>query len=181
MCDSDWSSDVCSSDLVPEDIQAIWDESGTGRSAAEWGLRWVWNHPEVSVVLSGMNSWEQVRENCQIADRTEADTLTEEELGLISRVREAYSHKLQVPCTACGYCMPCPSGVNIPRILGLYNDRYVFGDKRYPHLMYTMSTNRSEQADNCQECGECEEACPQGIEIIQELKKAHEILAQPLE
>jgi len=164
---------------MPEDIQGIWEEMKTGRSPAEWGLRWVWNRPEVSVALSGMNSREQVRENCRIAHEAEAHALTGQELELITRVREAFSHRLRVPCTGCGYCTPCPSGVNIPRIFGLYNDRFMFGDKRYPHLMYTMSTNRAEQADNCQECGECEEVCPQGIEVVRELKKAHEVLVEP--
>lgn len=164
---------------APEDIQAVWDRAAVSRSPAEWALRWVWDQPEVSVVLSGMNTPEQLEENCRIAAKALPGSLTAQEHSLIEEVRDRYRERIQVPCTACGYCMPCPSGVNIPRILSIYNDRFIYGDKRWSHLMYSFASNAGEQADACIECGECEETCPQGIPIIQELKKVHQTLSQP--
>ena len=166
---------------VPEDIQALWDQALEKRSPAEWALRWVWNHPEVSVVLSGMTAPDQVEENCRIAAAAEPNALSETELDIIDQVRQRYRERIKVDCTACGYCMPCPNGVNIPRIFSVYNDRFIFGDERWSHLMYTFASNAGEHASNCVECGECEEVCPQGILIIETLKKCHEVLSQPLE
>lgn len=166
---------------VPGDIQAVWDQASTSRSPAEWALRWVWNRAEVSVVLSGMTAPEQVEENCRIASAAEAHSLTGSELEIIDQVKERYRERINVDCTACGYCMPCPNGVNIPRIFSIYNDRSIYRDERWSHLMYTFASNADEHASNCIECGECEEVCPQGIAIIDTLKECHEVLSRPLE
>jgi predicted aldo/keto reductase-like oxidoreductase len=166
---------------APKDIQAIWDKAPERRSPAEWALRWVWHQPELSVVLSGMSAPEQVEENCRIAALAEPNGLSDSELEIIEEVKQQYRQRIQVDCTACGYCMPCPSGVNIPRIFSVYNDRFIFGEKRWSHLMYTFASNDGEQASNCIECGECEEVCPQKIAIIADLKKCHEILSEPIE
>jgi len=166
---------------VPGDIQAIWDQAPIRRSPAEWALRWVWNRPEVSVVLSGMTAPEQVEENCHIASTADAHSLKGSELEIIDQVKERYRERINVDCTACGYCMPCPNGVNIPRIFSIYNDRSIYGDERWSHLMYTFASNADEHASNCIECGECEEVCPQGIAIIDTLKECHEVLSRPLE
>lgn len=166
---------------VPEDIKVIWDKAPDKRSPAEWALRWVWNHPEVSVVLSGMTTPDQVTENCRIAASARPNHLSEMELDIIEEVKLQYRQRIKVDCTACGYCMPCPNGVNIPRIFSVYNDRFIFGEKRWSHLMYTFASNAGEQASNCIECGECEEVCPQSIAIIKSLKKCHEVLSEPVE
>ncbi|MDJ0622922.1 MAG: aldo/keto reductase [Desulfocapsaceae bacterium] len=166
---------------VPEDILAIWDQAPVKRTAAEWALRWVWNSPEVSVVLSGMTTMGQVEENCKIARTANPESLSETELELVARVKDTYRRRIKVDCTTCGYCMPCPEGVNIPRIFSIYNDRSIYGEKRWSHLMYTFASNTGEQADSCVECGECEEVCPQAIPIIATLKECHAVLSEPLE
>jgi hypothetical protein len=166
---------------LPEDIQAVWSRSGVQRSAAEWALRWVWDHPQVSVLLSGMNNLEQVEENCRAANEARPHSLSRGELETVDRVRQIYRERMHVDCTGCGYCLPCPNGVNIPRIFSIYNARSMFQDKRWSHLMYTMSTNDAERADNCIQCGECEEKCPQNIPIAANLAEAHQVLNEPLE
>jgi hypothetical protein len=166
---------------IPADIQAVWDTITMQRRPADWALRWVWNHPQVSVVLSGMNSLQQVEENCRTANESRPQSLSEEELEIVSQVSQMYQQRIEVDCTGCGYCLPCPNGVNIPRIFSIYNARTMFEDKRWSHLMYTMSTNDQERADNCAQCGECEEKCPQDIPIIDKLAEAHQVLSAPLE
>jgi hypothetical protein len=166
---------------LPEDIQAAWEQSGIQRSAAEWALRWVWDHPQVSVLLSGMSSLEQVEENCRTANDARPHSLSRDELETVDRVRQMYQERMHVDCTGCGYCLPCPNGVNIPRIFSIYNARSMFQDTRWSHLMYTMSTNDAERADNCIQCGECEEKCPQDIPIAAKLAEAHQVLSEPLE
>jgi hypothetical protein len=128
-----------------------------------------------------MNTPAQVEENCRIASRARAGQLADDDLEIIDQVRQRYRERIKVDCTGCGYCMPCPSGVNIPRIFSIYNDRFVFGDERWSHLMYTFASNADEHASNCIECGECQEVCPQGISVIEKLKECHEVLSRPLE
>ncbi len=99
---------------IPDEIKKIWDESPRKRSPAEWALRWVWNHPEVTVVLSGMNDESHIDENLQIAGEAFPDSLTPSELAVISRVRDSYQRLMKINCTGCGYCMPCPSGSRYP-------------------------------------------------------------------
>ena len=106
----------------------IWDEAEIKRTPAEWGLQWVWDHPEVAVVLSGMSSMQQVKENIQSAEHGYAHSLTEQELQLIDRVKREYKQRIKVDCTNCGYCMPCPNGVNIPDCFGRYNPAFMFGN-----------------------------------------------------
>jgi len=103
---------------IPEKVQAIWDSSQEKRSPAEWALRWVWNHPQVSTALSGMNSMDQLKENLKIADDGRAHSLSSKDLALIDRVTETYQKMFPIDCTACSYCLPCPQGVNIPIISG---------------------------------------------------------------
>jgi uncharacterized protein len=158
---------------APEDIRALWDTSPVRRTPAEWALRWIWDRPEIGVVLSGMNSRDQVEENCRIAHEGLPGSLLPAERELIGRVRDRYRERIQVPCTACGYCLPCPQGVNIPRIFALYNDGFIFGSHAWACIMYTQVSNAAEMASNCVACGQCEEACPQGIEIIAKLRQSH--------
>ncbi|MGB4439027.1 MAG: aldo/keto reductase [Sedimentibacter sp.] len=143
------------------------------RSPAEWGLRWVWNHPEVNVVLSGMSNEEQVEENIRIACDAKENSLTEEELEIFDEVKKVLMEKTKIPCTACGYCMPCPHGVNIPGCFSSYNDKYLLNDKmarwKYMQTLGALSAKPA-FASQCKECGKCELHCPQKIEIRKELK-----------
>ncbi len=163
----------------PERITKLWASAARKRTPAEWALQWVWNNPEVSVVLSGMSAMEHVVENVAIADRSGPGTITANELALIDRVRDAYRELSPVPCTGCGYCMPCSSGVEIPRILELYNDAIMYEDPVTARLLYgtPMLLGEDQRADKCTECGECVESCPQQIPIPEWLLKSHEYLS----
>ena len=156
---------------IPEKVQTIWDSAPEKRSPAEWALRWVWNHPEVSTALSGMNSMAQLKENLKIAEEGRAHSLSAEDLALIDRVTETYQKMLTIDCTSCSYCLPCPQGVNIPHNFRLYNDHHMFKDQEINFLLYNRMTAPEQRASNCSECGECEERCPQQIKISEGVKK----------
>jgi hypothetical protein len=162
---------------VPPAVQALWDSAPTRRTPADWALQWVWNQPEVSVVLSGMSTFEQVEQNLASASRSGVGTLTTEELALVDRVRETYRALCAVPCTACKYCLPCPNEVNIPEIFEIYNDYLMYGDERRSRMFYGWLDEKT-RADKCIECGECLEKCPQKIEIPDWLKKVDEVLGR---
>ncbi|MFC1921530.1 aldo/keto reductase [Chloroflexota bacterium] len=165
----------------PEKVAEVWEKAPQKRSQAEWALLWVWNQPEVSVALSGMSTMEQVVENVAVAERSGPGVLTSDELELIGQVREAYRGSSPIPCTACGYCMPCPNGVEIPRIFDMYNEAIIYGDLRMGRAAYQglrpNGLTEEQRADQCLECEECVEACPQEIPIPDWLKKAHTMLS----
>ena len=163
---------------APESIATIWGEAPTKRSQADWALQWVWNQPEVSLLLSGMTAMEHVEENLEIAERSGVGTLTAEELALVDRVRDAYRALSPIPCTDCKYCQPCPSGVDIPGVFSTYNDAIMYGDADRYRFSYNQFMEAAKRADNCVECGRCESVCPQQIEIIEWLKKAHAFLTE---
>jgi predicted aldo/keto reductase-like oxidoreductase len=163
---------------IPVEVQALWDSAKIRRTPVEWALRWVWNHAGVSTVLSGMSTLGQMKENVALANSGLPDSLTAEELALIDKARMAYRKMLKVDCTGCGYCMPCPSGVNIPQIFSTYNDTFMFDNTlEISRVLYNHMTPPEQRASACTECGECEEKCPQKIEIIDSLKEAHKRLA----
>ncbi|MCX6647623.1 MAG: aldo/keto reductase [bacterium] len=162
---------------VPETIQKLMEKSGIERTPAELALRWVWNRADVSCVLSGMSAMDQVEENCRIASDAEANSLSPDELQIIEEIKKLYIERSEIPCTDCRYCVPCPSGVNIPRIFSIFNDMRIYEDEKSARMFYGMFMKPEERANNCTECGECEEKCPQGIKIIEELKKCHEKLS----
>ena len=157
---------------VPIEAQNLFNSSPDKRTPIEWAFHWVWNHQEVSTVLSGMNSLDQVRENIRAAERGEANSLSTEEVALLNQAREVYRGMFKVDCTGCGYCMPCPAGVSVPSNLALYNDVLVFNDPSGV-MVYNAFLSTAQKASSCTECGECEEKCPQNIQIREELKKVH--------
>jgi hypothetical protein len=162
----------------PQEVQELWNTAKAKRSQAEWALRWVWNHPEVSVVLSGMSTLQQVRENVETADHSERPTLSSQELSLISKVAEKYRELGFAACTGCRYCQPCPQGVAIPEIVELYNQYYA--EDRNPQIKtkYKNTIAQENRAKNCIRCGKCEEICPQKLPIKQILGNAAFILEQ---
>ncbi len=170
-------------DNLPKDVVDIFKAYDKNRSPAEWALKWVWNHPEVNLLLSGMSTEEQLTENIKIAGEAGANALTKEELDVFSRVKELILAKTKVPCTQCRYCMPCPYGVDIPGCLSAYNDKYLLGGKnlrlRYMQVFGAMSQKPS-NASMCTECGKCLPRCPQQIDIPKELKKVARELEWPL-
>jgi len=163
----------------PESVARVWESASRKLRPVEWALKWVWNQPEISVALSGMSTMEQVVENVAIAGRSRPGMLTAGELKLIDRVREAYSSLTPIPCTDCKYCMPCPSGVEIPGIFQIYNDALIYDDIPTARFFYGAGfmLKEEQRADQCIECEECLEKCPQHIPIPDWLKKAHSLLA----
>ncbi|QDR81549.1 aldo/keto reductase [Sporomusa termitida] len=155
---------------LPPAALAVLAKADVKRTPAEWALRWVWNHPEVSVVLSGMSTMEQVVENVKIAQAAAARSLTAGELGLIEEVKRIFQERIRVNCTACSYCMPCPAGINIPNCFATYNDHHVFDGTPAARQRYAMQSKLAAPASKCVECGKCESHCPQGIKIREELK-----------
>ncbi|MHA1913294.1 MAG: aldo/keto reductase [Promethearchaeota archaeon] len=171
------------------EIKEILEKSKFKRSMPDWALQFVWNHPEVSVVLSGMSTMQQVVENVESANNSGINILTKEELETISGLREAYDKYILVPCTSCGYCLPCPNGVAIPQILRLVNDLYYYGDRGRPRIAFfynrmakTNDNYEKRKAEGeevegaatlCIECGECLDKCPQQIDIPDFMQKAN--------
>lgn len=149
---------------VPE-IQSIWDEARIKKTPAEWALRWVWDQPEVSVVLSGMSSMQQVEENVESAGRSGPGSLTSEEMSIIDRVKERSLELGYIGCTSCLYCQPCPHGVAIPDIIKVLNETYT-KDRSITVQAYLEEISEEKQASNCEQCGTCEEICPQGLPVI---------------
>lgn len=158
---------------VPPEVEKIWEESDIKRTPAEWAFRWLWNQPEVSIVLSGMNEEGHLKENVRVASEGRPESLTDDELKIIRRVKQRYKELMKVECTGCNYCMPCPSGVNIPACFEFYNSAYMFNDKRtakFRYLLFLAGIGGDPScASLCQKCGECEEACPQNLAISDHL------------
>ena len=164
-------------DQVPAEVQAVWDSAKQKRTPAEWALRWVWNHPEVTTALSGMSTLDQVKENIKLAEDGKPQSLSREELSLIDRVRKIYKRMLKIECTGCAYCMPCKAGVNIPANFSIYNDLFMFKDPEFNVFRYGNLILPEQRASNCAECGDCEKLCPQHLKIREELRKVHETLS----
>jgi predicted aldo/keto reductase-like oxidoreductase len=164
---------------LPDDALSFFDQADQKRTPVEWALRWVWNHPEVSIALSGMSAMEHVTENLKIARDAHANSLTEKEINIINQVKSIFKERIKVNCTACAYCMPCPAGVNIPGCFTILNDNFIFGDSpavRERHkFLYNFRLDSAAHASNCIECGKCESHCPQNISIRKELHTIKEL------
>ena len=156
---------------VPAEVQAVWDGARVRRTPAEWALRFVWNRPEVSVVLSGMSEAGQMEENVRLADDGRTNSLSAEELGLIQQAKAIYLARTRVQCTNCGYCLPCPHGVAIPSNFRQLNNLSMYGDRGAVEFFYYHILTEEQRASHCLECGHCEELCPQQIAIRERLKE----------
>ena len=169
---------------MPAQVKQIYDGSGFQRSAAEWALRWVWNNPNIQVVLSGMNIDEHIDENIKIASEVEAGSLGEEEMAVIGRVRDTYKEMMQVGCTGCAYCLPCPVEINIPAAFSNLNEYHMnskTGAKTH-HAMYLgldSPDGRPHWTTDCIDCGECEKKCPQNIPVRKVFKQVQKDLEGP--
>ena len=161
---------------TPKDIKEVWDESTEKRTPAEWALKWVYDFEEVSVVLSGMSTLEQVKQNIGITNNSLPKSLTKEEHDLIDKVTALYNEKIKVGCTDCEYCMPCPSNVAIPNIFSQYNNYYVFGTEEQSISTYKKLIEQGKDSTKCTECETCEQLCPQHLKIISFLKDADKVL-----
>jgi|LFRM01.1.fsa_nt_gb predicted aldo/keto reductase-like oxidoreductase len=171
---------------APGPVQAIWDSAPRKRSAVGWALHWLWNQPEVSVVLSGMSTMQQVKDNIEYANESGVGSLTNEELALYDRVREAYHALTAIACTQCGYCMPCPQGVDIPRNFFVYNQAVMYdspesGREEYEWWKRAHERDSSKadiRAAGCAQCRACEAKCPQSIQISKWMPVIHKALGE---
>ena len=164
--------------MLPEAARKAMDDSGRGWSPAEWGLRWLYNQPEVTVVLSGMNSLEMVEANCRTASEAQSGSLTEADFETLEKVIRAIREKEKVGCTGCRYCMPCPKGVDIPGIFRCWNAMYTESKSagRTQFIQTVGLTREPAFASQCIRCGKCEQHCPQSIPIREKLQEADRAL-----
>ena len=160
--------------MLPEAAKKAMAESGRGWGPAEWGLRWLYNQPEVTVVLSGMNSLEMVEANCRVAGEAQIGAMTPADLETIEKVKRAIREKERVGCTGCRYCMPCPKGVDIPGIFRCWNTMYTESKSggRRQFIQTVGLTRQPAFATQCIRCGKCEQHCPQRIPIREKLQEA---------
>ena len=160
--------------MLPEAAKEAMQDSGRGWGPAEWGLRWLYNQPEVTVVLSGMNSVEMVEANCRTASEAQAGSLTEADFETLEKVKKAIREKERVGCTGCRYCMPCPKGVDIPGIFRCWNTMYTESKSagRSQFIQTVGLTREPAFASQCIRCGKCEQHCPQSIPIREKLQEA---------
>ncbi len=161
-------------ELLPEKGKRLIAEGAHGWSPAELAFRWLWDQPQVTCVLSGMNSLEMVEENCRVASEVEAGSFTEQDFALIAGVRDAINERVRVGCTGCGYCMPCPKGVDIPALFRCWNEMYTEGKKAGRGEYWQTVTLRKDPAfaRQCVRCGACESHCPQALPIRELLRQA---------
>ncbi|OGN99601.1 MAG: aldo/keto reductase [Chloroflexi bacterium RBG_13_51_52] len=163
----------------PEPVAKVWENARVQRTPVEWALRWIWSYQEVSMILSGMSTMEQVIENVAIAERSGNSRLNKRELVTVEQARQAYKDLQPVPCTGCRYCMPCENSVEIPVIFRIYNEMKMYGATPMTKMLYGggfWGVTQEQNATHCIECGKCSEACPQHIEISDWLKKVHQEL-----
>jgi uncharacterized protein len=156
----------------PGSVAKVWASASRKLNLTEWGLRWVWNHPEVSVVVCDMSTVDQVGENIALTDSAGPDSLTVRELVLLNRVRDAYQALRVVPCTSCRACMPCPVGIDVPRIFELYNDAVIYGDVKTARSIYCAEKH---DIDCCTECNVCVDSCAKRLAVLDFLKAAHRL------
>lgn len=161
---------------MPAGVKKIYDESGYDRSAAEWALRWVWNNPNIQVVLSGMNVDEHIDENINVASEVLPESMDAKEFEIINSVKKSYESIMQVGCTGCSYCMPCPAGINIPAAFSNLNEYHMYskGGARLHHAMHLglqTDDGKPHWTTDCIDCGECEKKCPQNIPVRQVFKQ----------
>jgi predicted aldo/keto reductase-like oxidoreductase len=171
----------------PKPIQELWDSAQKKRSAAGWALDWLWSQEAVSTVLSGMSTMAQVMENLDLADASRAGSLSAEELALVDKARVRYDSLSVIPCTKCGYCMPCPQHVDIPGNIFAYNDGFVYDKPEaarglYGWWKYSYEVQHISEHDvralGCTQCEECLEKCPQKIPISTWMPVIHSVLGE---
>lgn len=157
---------------APDYIQEIYDSFPVKRNPVEWAFRFLGNNPEIMTILSGCNEPEQIEENLRIFDTIDADCMIEEEHALIAKVRDAYNSRTKIGCTGCRYCMPCPGGIDIPRVFTAWNEGSLYQLKKEENWNYNELIRLDQTPERCLQCGECMKACPQHLEIIDSLQMA---------
>jgi predicted aldo/keto reductase-like oxidoreductase len=162
---------------MPDEIEPLLNEYPEKRSLADWCFRWLYNMPEVSLILSGTSTMEQLKDNLRIFEKSKPNVMSQKDMELIRNIQKIYESKANIACTGCNYCMPCPQGIHIPDIFKLYNQYQVFNKPAGGRLFYQRNTVTSGGgADQCVSCGNCKEHCPQQLDIPDLMKKIHEEL-----
>lgn len=165
---------------LPQEVSALFNEVDSSKSSVDWALSWVFNQKEITCVLSGMGSLNQMKENMSIAERVEIGSLSDEEIDVLDKAQGIFNSMMKINCTGCGYCLPCPRGVNIPDCFNVYNEKYLFDKKAFgvlPHAMVNYYvvvggiTNKQASAGLCNHCGRCKSLCPQSLDIPNELDR----------
>ncbi len=165
---------------VPTEVQEAFDSADTKRTPVDWAMRWLLDREDVHVILSGMSTMDHVTENMRIMGESAVGCMTAQDHDIMATARKAFNDRIQVDCTACAYCMPCPHGVQIPRNFTLYNEYHLFdgeGHKNWQKKSYN-EMKVDEKASACVACGACETHCPQNITIIDDLKKVATLLGE---
>ena len=160
----------------PKDVREAMERFPVRRSPVEWALEWLWDQPEVSVVLSGMGSMTQVEENLRSADRSHVGSFSAAEQALIAEVREKYRTRMAIPCTKCNYCMPCPNGVWIPANFEFFNYAHLYDDVEGARFRYKIFLTEEQRSSACIDCGTCADLCPQQIEIAEWMPRVSALL-----
>ncbi|MGA2749090.1 MAG: aldo/keto reductase [Verrucomicrobiota bacterium] len=160
----------------PPAVREVLDQCKIKRPAADWALQWLWNQPDVSVVLSGMSNMGQVEANLDSADHARGNTFGSVEVELIAEMQQRYRQRAAIPCTQCNYCMPCPNGVDIPANFEIYNDAFLYEDIPGARFKYKIFIAETARADACMACDDCEDLCPQKIAISQWMPKVDALL-----
>ena len=171
---------------MPGKVEEIFKKADSDKSNAAWALEWVLNNRNITCVLSGMNTFQQLNDNLKIADKTTPLSMTFDEMETVELAKRVMRDSLKINCSTCGYCMPCPQGVNIPECLKIYNEKYLFNHKGlmnqsfmdYYQYVGGIMGNRG-NAGLCNGCGKCLRKCPQKLNIIEELKKVKKEFEMP--
>lgn len=158
---------------VPEEIQNLFSNGPQGRTPAEWALRWVANHPEVSLILSGMGNLAEVQENIRVLGEALPQSLSADELAIVEQAKDFYQQRVKILCTDCKYCLPCPQNVAIPQIFSIYNNASIYDSFRNDKWQYEALQEKAQDGAQCVACGQCESVCPQNLKIIETLEMAH--------
>ena len=163
---------------MPSEAEEIFKKANPDKSTARWAMEWVLNNRNITCVLSGMGNMEQLNENLDVADKVTPLSLTFEEMETVELVKRVMRNSLKINCSTCGYCMPCPKGVNIPECFKIYNEKYLFDHKGFinqsfmDYYQYVGGImGSSGNAGKCNGCGKCLRKCPQKLDIIKELKR----------
>ena len=158
--------------VAPEAME-LFKTKEPNMSVASWALRYVAHYPNIKVILSGMSNLEQLTDN--INTFTEYKELNQEDLEIVDKAKKIILGNDFIPCTGCRYCMPCPVGVNIPRIFSLFNNYGIHKDLE-KFKVQIEKLEIKELPNNCVKCGKCVKACPQGIKIFEQLEKINSIV-----
>ena len=160
---------------IPPTVQELWNNAPVKRTPAEWGFKWLANMPEVTLILSGMSSREQLQQNIATVSAADLNVLSDEERELIDKVSDEYNRLIKYSCTGCEYCLPCPQKLKIPDLIDTLNEWNIYGQNPATKMEYIEWVPEGRHASDCISCKACEKKCPQGLPIAQIMKETSEI------